>query len=71
MNDDDKVLLIEVRANSLAEAEKIFAKIQEEACNHQVCVEKRAGKLAFGPPHKASPNCESGGHSHCTCDTCF
>jgi hypothetical protein len=24
-----------------------------------------------GPAHDASPNCESGGHSHCTCDTCF
>ncbi len=25
----------------------------------------------FGPPHHASPRCESGGHNHCTCDTCF
>jgi hypothetical protein len=25
----------------------------------------------FGPPHNASPRCESGGHNHCTCDTCF
>jgi hypothetical protein len=23
------------------------------------------------PPHTASPRCQSGGHSHCTCDTCF
>lgn len=23
------------------------------------------------PPHDASLNCRSGGHSHCTCDTCF
>lgn len=23
------------------------------------------------PPHDASPRCESGKHSHCTCDTCF
>jgi hypothetical protein len=32
------------------------------------CVE-HAGKMA--PPHNASPRCESGGHSHCTCDRCF
>ena len=25
----------------------------------------------FGPRHEASPNCQSGKHSHCTCDTCF
>jgi hypothetical protein len=23
------------------------------------------------PPHTASDRCESGKHSHCTCDTCF
>jgi hypothetical protein len=23
------------------------------------------------PSHGASPRCESGGHTHCTCDTCF
>lgn len=25
----------------------------------------------FGPPHKASPHCESGRYAHCSCDTCF
>lgn len=25
----------------------------------------------FAPRHKASNRCESGKHSHCTCDTCF
>lgn len=25
----------------------------------------------FGPPHKASTNCESGARPHCTCDVCF
>lgn len=25
----------------------------------------------FGPPHHASPGCQSGGHVHCSCDTCF
>lgn len=23
------------------------------------------------PNHDASPRCESGGHEHCSCDTCF
>lgn len=25
----------------------------------------------FFPPHTASPRCQSGHHSHCTCDICF
>jgi hypothetical protein len=25
----------------------------------------------FAPRHKASSRCQSGGRSHCTCDTCF
>jgi hypothetical protein len=25
----------------------------------------------FHPPHDASPHCESGKRSHCSCDTCF
>ena len=25
----------------------------------------------FAPGHKPKPRCESGGHPHCTCDTCF
>lgn len=25
----------------------------------------------FAPRHKASLNCRSGKHSHCTCDCCF
>lgn len=24
-----------------------------------------------GPPHYASPKCESGGFNHCSCDRCF
>lgn len=24
-----------------------------------------------GPPHFASSRCQSGGHNHCSCDTCF
>ena len=26
---------------------------------------------AGAPPHKNSPNCESGKRPHCTCDRCF
>jgi len=30
------------------------------------------GKGGFGPPHDASPHCNSGKRSHCTCDeACF
>lgn len=31
----------------------------------------REGDNAYHPPHDASPNCQSGGRSHCSCDTCF
>jgi hypothetical protein len=24
-----------------------------------------------GPPHEASPRCESGGRNHCSCSACF
>ena len=37
-----------------------------EGCAY--CEEHGDGMM---PPHDASPNCQSGGHSHCTCDTCF
>jgi hypothetical protein len=26
---------------------------------------------AMMPPHEASSKCESGKHTHCSCDTCF
>ena len=29
------------------------------------------GDIPFEPHHRASPNCESGGRDHCTCDICF
>ena len=45
----------------------------------KTCVEHfypavRAGRNmyeVFAPRHKASPNCESGKHAHCSCDACF
>lgn len=35
----------------------------------KTCDEWRDEK--FHPAHDASPRCQSGKHSHCTCDTCF
>lgn len=29
------------------------------------------GYMPFAPAHEASSRCRSGGHPHCTCDTCF
>jgi len=36
-----------------------------------VCDGMRASGETFAPLHDAHPRCESGKHSHCTCDTCF
>lgn len=38
-------------------------------CNY--CDSERAAGETFFPHHYASDRCESGKHSHCTCDTCF
>jgi hypothetical protein len=43
------------------------------------CDRERASAIAAGrdptsvfmPSHDAMPHCRSGGHSHCTCDSCF
>ena len=35
-----------------------------------LAVELKANNTFF-PPHRASSLCQSGGHNHCTCDTCF
>lgn len=37
-------------------------------CSFCKMVEANGG---FGPRHYASSGCQSGGRSHCTCDTCF
>ena len=40
----------------------------------KICDDRRPTDPALippGPPHDPSPRCESGGHPHCTCDTCF
>lgn len=38
-------------------------------CRTCIVAEARGDK--YGPRHEASSRCESGGRSHCTCDTCF
>lgn len=35
------------------------------------CDRERSYNNNFHPSHNASPNCRSGGHNHCSCDTCF
>jgi hypothetical protein len=35
------------------------------------CDELRETKAQFFPYHDASMSCQSGRHSHCSCDTCF
>ncbi len=38
---------------------------------HPGCKTCRNVSVFGGPSHDASPNCRSGRHSHCSCDTCF
>ena len=35
------------------------------------CEDQKAEESTFFPSHFASARCQSGQHSHCTCDTCF
>jgi hypothetical protein len=44
-------------------------KAPEGECTY--CDRERATKSGFHPHHDASERCESGKHSHCSCDTCF
>ena len=37
----------------------------------KLCDQERAANSDFHPPHDASPRCESGGYTHCSCGTCF
>lgn len=37
----------------------------------KTCDREREADSTFHPPHDASPNCECGGHNHCSCGTCF
>lgn len=43
------------------------APLGECAC----CDRERQASNMFHPFHDASEQCESGKHSHCSCDTCF
>ena len=44
-------------------------KVAEGEC--VCCDRERAANNSFHPPHDASQFCQSGGHDHCSCDTCF
>ena len=58
----------EAQLNDQMEADSLRRHIvTEEGC--PTCAELARG--SFGPPHDASPRCESGKRPHCTCDTCF
>lgn len=35
------------------------------------CDRERAQGNKWFPPHTARPQCQSGQHNHCTCDTCY
>lgn len=35
------------------------------------CDSEKERNSSFFPSHKANPGCESGKHTHCTCDSCF
>lgn len=35
------------------------------------CVTYFSGQSGFFPNHGTLPSCQSGGHPHCTCDSCF
>lgn len=37
----------------------------------EYCDRERASNASFHPSHDASERCQSGKHSHCSCDTCF
>jgi hypothetical protein len=56
-----------------ADHERLGPKCPCGNAEHEPCsqCEYIAANGGFGPPHNASPKCESGRHSHCTCDTCF
>lgn len=60
--DPQTARLVAASLSGLADAvERAEAKRRCPTC-------QRGGMM---PPHFASPRCESGGHNHCSCDTCF
>lgn len=42
-----------------------------KTCDAERLDERQRCRVAFHPPHDASPRCESGGRNHCSCDVCF
>jgi len=53
--------------------EKIRAQLAKVNRIHKAkgCSYCEAEKTDFHPSHDASPNCQSGGRNHCSCDVCF
>jgi len=63
-------------SNNWSDSDKKW--LQSKERRHQVppgeckiCDSERAANNKFHPPHDASSRCESGKHSHCSCDVCF
>ena len=54
-----------------AERRTMLAPGECSYCDRERTRNTADGYGPFMPPHDASPNCESGKHNHCTCDTCF
>lgn len=51
--------------------ERLSQRRQRLRGNCPTCEKAMKEGNTFHPPHDPSPNCESGGRAHCTCDVCF
>lgn len=49
----------------------IAKRIERERETCSFCKKIHDSGESLAPEHRASPRCQSGGHPHCTCDTCF
>lgn len=50
---------------------KIAKTIENERASCSECKRIHDSGESLAPTHRASSRCQSGGHPHCTCDTCF
>jgi hypothetical protein len=66
MSDDLTKTLLDIARAGMA-TPKVSGFLPEGEC--KTCDAYRHETMA--PRHTASPNCQSGKHPHCTCDTCF
>lgn len=58
------------RASAAARATQNPPRRRQEVPGCKSCADN-VGEGFPRPYHDASPRCESGGRTHCTCDTCF